>query len=142
MNTPLKANQVRSHTNKQGKSNIYIVVADGAEATDKTFNIVWFRGKADGEMYLVRNIIKKARWDLTADPVIMDNFNEVGTKFREMMSGEHEVKTHLKNGELVKAIKAHRANTGMGLKEAKEEVEKMRDELYADGTLFRPSHEN
>jgi len=44
-----------------------------------------------------------------------------------------EIQTHLKNGKFIPAIKYYREQTGWGLKESKEAVEKMRDEWGLKG---------
>lgn len=65
--------------------------------------------------------------------------NSTASKPLFMGKDNPDVIDALRDGKIVGAIKAYRAiNPGMGLRDAKDAVESIRDDMYAAGTMLRP----
>lgn len=137
---PLASNQIRAHRNKKGEINFYMLVLQDhtSGSTDESnLAMIWFRSehKQDDAMYLLQNSVTNCKWNMLNDPVIVHNMNVMTGAMRESIDGktiDRKIVAMMDPAnpmrDKVKAIKWLRGETGMGLKEAKEEVERIMDD--------------
>ena len=80
--TPIKANQVRVHTNKQGHESYYIVIENNSD-TKGAYGALWFRNLHAKPMHY-----SPAFKPQQTDPVVMDNINIIRDTQETMHNGE------------------------------------------------------